>query len=252
MSGIIGWLDRRLYPAHAENWDDVLFRERILRHLHSESVVLDLGAGAGIVAQMNFKGLVARICGVDLDPRVTRNSMLDEGRVANAGRIPYADDVFDVVFADNVVEHLSDPEEVFCEVRRVLKPGGVFLFKTPNRTHYMPLVARLTPLKFHQFVNRLRGRAEVDTFPTLYRSNTVADATAVARAATLSVIQLERIEGRPEYLRIAWPLYLIGWAYERLVNVSEVFAPFRILLVAQLQKPPVGDLKGSTRSSSRQ
>ncbi|MEI2780661.1 MAG: hypothetical protein V9H25_05130 [Candidatus Competibacter sp.] len=44
---------------------------------------------------------------------------------------------------------------VFREVARVLKRGGVFLFKTPNKTHYMPTIARLTPHRFHQFVNRI-------------------------------------------------------------------------------------------------
>ena len=77
MSRLIEFLDRRLYPGQCRNWDDVLFRERILRHLTPESVVLDLGAGAGIVQQMNFKGLGARICGVDIDPRVRVNPMLD-------------------------------------------------------------------------------------------------------------------------------------------------------------------------------
>lgn len=244
MSRIVGWLDRRLYPEHGNNWDDQLFRDRILQHVNAQSIVLDLGAGAGIVSQMNFKGRVARICGVDLDPRVTDNPMLDEGRVADAGGIPYPDAMFDVVFADNVVEHLSEPAEVFREVRRVLKPGGIFLFKTPNKTHYMPLIARMTPHKFHQFVNRLRGRAEVDTFPTRYRSNTVADATAVAKDVSLSVERLERIEGRPEYLRIAWPLYLVGAAYERIVNSAEFLAPLRILLVAQLRKPATEESDG--------
>ena len=125
-------------------------------------------ARAGIVQQTNFRGLAARVCGVDLDPRVVDNPMLDEGKIADAGGIPYPDAAFDVVFADNVLEHLPDPLAVFREIARVLKPGGVFLFKTPNKTHYMPTIARLTPHRFHQFVNRLRGRAEIDTFPTRY------------------------------------------------------------------------------------
>jgi len=48
----------------------------------------------------------------------------------------------------------------------VLRSGGVFLFKTSNKTHYMPTIVRLTPYCFHQFVNRIRGRAEADTFLT--------------------------------------------------------------------------------------
>lgn len=236
MTTMVEKLDRRFYPSHARNWDDHLFRDRILKYLSLDKTVLDLGAGAGIVDAMNFKGLALKVCGVDLDPRVETNPMLDEGRVADAGGIPYPDQAFDVVFADNVVEHLADPLGVFRDVHRVLKPGGVFLFKTPNKTHYMPTIARLTPHRFHQFINRLRGRAEVDTFPTLYRANTAADVGRIGLEAGFRVASVDRIEGRPEYLRMTWPTYLLGTVYERTVNVSERLAMFRILLIAELVK----------------
>lgn len=237
MSRLIEQIDRKFYPGFDRNWDDQLFRDRILVHLGPSSVVLDLGAGAGIVKQMNFKGYAARVCGVDLDPRVTSNPMLDEGRVSNASGIPYEDESFDVVFSNNVMEHLSDPLAVFCEVYRVLKPGGVFLFKTPNKHHYMPLIARITPHRFHQFVNRLRGRAEVDTFPTHYRANAPKAVRALASSSGFNVEDIERVEGRPEYLRLAWPAYIVGLLYERTVNATDLLAPLRILLIAQLRKP---------------
>lgn len=237
MTSIVDRIDRRFYPGFQKNWDDWLFRGRILARMAPSAVVLDLGAGAGIVSQMDFRGRAAKICGVDLDPRVATNPLLDEGRVSDAGRIPYDDDSFDLVFSDNVVEHLSEPLEVFREVHRILKPGGVFLFKTPNKNHYMPLIARVTPHGFHQFVNRLRGRAEVDTFPTCYRANSLGMVRRLANSAGLEVEQIERIEGRPEYLRITWVSYLLGLAYERMVNAFEFLAPFRILLIATLRKP---------------
>jgi SAM-dependent methyltransferase len=157
MTSITAWVDRTFYPGVERRWDDRLFRDRILSRLRPEHTVLDLGAGAGIVPEMNFKGRVARMCGVDLDPRVAENPLLDEGKIADAGRIPYPDHTFDVVFADNVMEHLEDPRGVFSEISRVLRPGGLLLFKTPNAMHYMPLIARATPHGFHRFVNRLRG-----------------------------------------------------------------------------------------------
>src|SRR5262249_37754350 len=160
----------------------------------------DLGAGAGIVPQMNFRGLAAHVCGVDLDPRVVTNPALDEGRIANVEQLPYGNDRFDIVFSDNVLEHLTEPARVLGEVARVLRPGGVFVFKTPNKWHYMPTIARLTPHRFHQWFNRLRGRAQTDTFPTRYRANSERDIQRLAASAGLLVERVELIEGRPEYL----------------------------------------------------
>jgi len=243
VASLVERLDQTLYPTYTRNWDDQLFRERILQHLTPTAVVLDLGAGAGIVQQMNFRGLAARVCGVDLDPRVVDNPLLDEGKIADAGVIPYPDSTFDLVFADNVLEHLPDPLTVFREIARVLRPNGIFLFKTPNKWHYMPTIARLTPHRFHQFVNRIRGRAESDTFPTRYRANTAAVVRRLAAASGLTVERLDRIEGRPEYLRMTLPTYLLGAAYERLVNSWEGFALFRILLVGTMksQRPKAGN-----------
>jgi SAM-dependent methyltransferase len=234
---LTGWIDRNCYPNIQSNWDDEIFRDRILARIGRDSVVLDLGAGAGIVEQMNFRGLAHRVCGVDLDARVVNNPLLDEARVADAGGIPYEAGVFDVVFSDNVLEHLDAPRQVFGEIARVLKPGGLFLFKTPNRWHYVSTIARLTPHTFHQFVNKLRGRVEIDTFPTLYRANTKRDVTLLATKAGLVVANLERIEGRPEYLRMSGLTYLLGTAYERLVNATGLLAPFRVLLLGELCKP---------------
>jgi len=236
MSTLIEKIDRHLYPGSMRNWDDQLFRERILRHVDSSKVVLDLGAGAGIVEAMNFRGIAGRVCGVDLDPRVETNPMLDEGRVSDAAGIPYPDQTFDVVFADNVMEHLDDPISVYREVYRVLKPGGLFLFKTPNKTHYMPIIARLTPHRFHQVINQIRGRSEMDTFPTHYRSNSITDVQKLGNETGFVVDAIERIEGRPEYLRITWPTYLLGALYERLVNSTEWLAKYRILLVVAMCK----------------
>ena len=100
----------------------------------------------------------------------------------------------------------------------------------------MPTIARLTPHRFHQFVNRIRGRAEADTFPTRYRANTYSAVQRLAAASGLTVERLDRIEGRPEYLRMTWPTYLLGAAYERLVNSWEGLAMFRVLLVGELRK----------------
>jgi SAM-dependent methyltransferase len=230
-------MDAKLYPSFQSKWDDELFRNVILENLRPTHHLLDIGAGAGRVSQMDFRGHAARICGVDPDERVVANPHLDEGRVGYGERLPYPDDTFDIVIADNVVEHFVDPVAVFGEVRRVLKPAGVFLFKTPNKWHYVAGMSRMTPHWFHQSYNRFRGRAAEDTFPTQYRANSRADIARTAAKAGLTVERIAFVEGRPEYLRPFALAYLAGWAYEKLVNSLPALGPIRVVLIATLRKP---------------
>jgi ubiquinone/menaquinone biosynthesis C-methylase UbiE len=182
---------------------------------------------------------VERVCGIDPDERVVDNPYLDEGKVSMAEKIPYPAESFDLVFSDNVLEHLDYPQEVFAEIQRVLKPGGILLVKTPNKRHYMPLISRLTPHWFHRAFNRARGRREPeDTFPTRYRANSVMAFKALAKGSNLELEKVRLVEGRPEYLRFSSVTYIIGWWYERLVNRFDALAGFRILLIGKFRKPP--------------
>jgi SAM-dependent methyltransferase len=65
--------------------------------------------------------------------------------VGRAEEIPYPNGTFDLVFSNNVPEHLPDPVQAFCEVARVLKPGGPLSFQDTNRFHYVAVIARSTP-----------------------------------------------------------------------------------------------------------
>ncbi len=237
MSRLTRWMDRRFYPKHMDNWDDELFRAEILRHLKPDFQVLDLGAGAGNVTQMNFRGECARVVGVDPSEQVFANPHLDEAQMGLGNAIPCSDASFDLVFSDNVLEHLENSVDTFREVYRVLRPGGVLLVKTPNFWHYMPLIASITPLRFHEFYNAFRGRSAEHTFPTLYRCTTPARIRECARQSGLEVLSHSLTEGRPHYLRVSGLTYWFGLLYERLVNASEQLARFRILLIATMRKP---------------
>jgi SAM-dependent methyltransferase len=233
---VTSWLDHNIYPSFADHWDDWAMRQKILNYLRADAVVLDLGAGAGIVPQMDFSGLAGRLCGIDPDAIVFDNPHLDERKLGSGESIPFEDKIFDLVFANNVLEHLAEPGTVFREVQRVLKPGGVFVIKTPNRLHYVATFARLTPLRFHKWVNRLRGRSQSDTYPTRYGANSCAALRRLATTAGFKVVEMNLIEGRPEYLRLFWPAYLLGVLYERLVNSISFLSRFCVVIVAVFEK----------------
>jgi len=234
---LVDWLDRTLYSQYSNNWDDESLRALILQRLRPSMSVLEIGAGAGRIKQMDFRGICTGVVGIDPDLRVMQNPFLRTAVPGFADKLPFADNSFDLVFADNVLEHLDNPAAAFREIARVLREGGSFLAKTPNKIHYMTLIARATPTSFHRLVNRLRGRANVDTFPTRYLINSRRDVRLLALRCGLGVERIQLIEGRPEYLRFSAITYLFGWLYERVVNSSSLLAPFRIVLLIELKKP---------------
>jgi SAM-dependent methyltransferase len=97
--------------------------------LPREGRVLDLGCGVG----HSFGELAPReTVGVDLDPAALAGQPR-ETHVADMRDLPFADGSFASVLSVQSIEHVPDPQRVFAEVRRVLRPGGVAVFVTPNR-----------------------------------------------------------------------------------------------------------------------
>ncbi len=239
MSIATRWLDSKLYPGVTGNWGDDGFRGYILNRLQTNDSILDLGAGVGIVQAMNFRGMAKRIAGVDPAPAIQENQFLDEFKILPlpSGEIPYAANSFELVFSNNVLEHAQDPIRFFSEVHRVLKPNGCFLAKTPNKRHYVAMIARLTPHQFHEYINKKRGRRGEDTFPTVYKCNSPEEVARYAADAGFEVVDIQMWEGRPEYLRLWAFSYVLGYLYEILVNKLSFLSRYRCVMVFTLRKP---------------
>ena len=90
MRSIEKFLDKQLYPDCQKRWDDTLFREQILNCICPRHVVLDVGAGAGIIPQMNFKGRVAESAELTLiqASSITQCSMRDASAMLPRSRTP--------------------------------------------------------------------------------------------------------------------------------------------------------------------
>jgi SAM-dependent methyltransferase len=97
--------------------------------------VLDLGSGAGtdslIAAQM--VGAEGSVTGIDMTPEMLAKARGAAAAMgvenvefveAEAERLPFADESFDVVISNGVIDLIPDKDAVFSELFRVLAPGG--------------------------------------------------------------------------------------------------------------------------------
>lgn len=103
--------------------------------------VLDVGCGGGFTTEFLAKR-GARVAGVDRAVRiveVAREHAREQGltidyRQGVAESLPFTNETFDVVTCVDVLEHVADLKRTIDEISRVLKPDGLFLFDTINRT----------------------------------------------------------------------------------------------------------------------
>jgi ubiquinone/menaquinone biosynthesis C-methylase UbiE len=98
---------------------------------------MELGCGTGFfLLNLMQGGVIKKGSVTDLSPGMVRVALrnatqlgLDvDGRVADAERIPYEDNSFDLVVGHAVLHHIPDLPAAFTEILRVLKPGGRFVF----------------------------------------------------------------------------------------------------------------------------
>lgn len=99
---------------------------------------LDLSCGEGeLMSLMHAAGAKVRGTHYREDDYIIANrarltGMEIDGGVDLQARLPYEDASFDCVTMSEVLEHLPNHFQVVQEVARVLKPGGWFVFTTPN------------------------------------------------------------------------------------------------------------------------
>jgi SAM-dependent methyltransferase len=235
-------LRRRFYPDVAERDPVARFVRRLEQWVRPGDIVLDIGAGTGQLNAYDIKRSVRQLVGVDLDPRVGANALLDSGVRGDMFALPFRNGSFDVVFSIYVLEHVGQPAALVADMYRVLRPGGICLALTPNLFHYVTLASRLSPTGFHRWINEKRGRPAADTFPTCYRLNSRGTVKRQFETAGFETVAIDAIEVQPNYLTMTALTYAMGIAYERAVNATERLSAFRVNLITVFRKPgPAGD-----------
>jgi 2-polyprenyl-6-hydroxyphenyl methylase/3-demethylubiquinone-9 3-methyltransferase len=154
------WWDTEgpFWPLHRLNAFRVDYiRERIPRALGLDSGadrplaglrVLDIGCGGGILSE-SVALLGARVLGVDVTDKNLRVARMHAGqgglpieyRLASAADLAATGETFDLVLNMEVVEHVEGFPRFLADCGRLVRPGGVMLVATINRTWAAALIA---------------------------------------------------------------------------------------------------------------
>lgn len=224
------------------NWKDgtTEYHELLKKHIHASHRILELGSGPSNRTTRLLKELGQQVIGLDIDQRVLNNDYLDEKFVYDGKEFPTAlkETKFDIITCDYVMEHVEFPKIMLKEISNCLEENGLFIFRTPNRYHYVSLISALTPQWFHLLVaNHVRKTPpdQVDPYPTYYRFNSQSRVKKILRLNYIRVESISFVEKEPSYLKFNVILFFLGIAFERLVNSSNFFNQLRanIFVVAK-------------------
>jgi len=121
------WEDTKRKDYQADLWYYLNCNEICLEMLGDSckgKKVLSVGGGFW-VEKVFLEAIKAQIIRTDI--------IEDEGVLpADAADLPFEDKSFDVVICRELIEHVSDEQKVYSEIKRVLKPEGYLLITTPN------------------------------------------------------------------------------------------------------------------------
>jgi len=126
--------------------------EHMHRYMHAARVVrgksvLDIASGEGYGSAILARS-AARVIGVDISAEAVAHAAQFykadnlEYFVGSCAEIPLGDSSVDVVVSFETLEHHDQHEEMFLEIRRILKPGGVLIISSPDKDNYTIKPAR--------------------------------------------------------------------------------------------------------------
>ena len=123
---IMNFLNKKLYKAIVENL-----------HIRTTDTILDIGFGNGyLIRRLSNKNL-QKIYGIEISPDMLKvatkksRKKIEQGKVelllADVQNLPFENDLIDKIYTINTVYFWRDINRGFAEIKRVLKPNGVFL-----------------------------------------------------------------------------------------------------------------------------
>ena len=135
-------------------------------------LILEAGCGSGSHIQIPGD---AHVTGIDISPaELDKNTIVSVKIVGDIQTYRLPQNSFDMIVCWDVLEHLKNPKAALESFFDAIKPGGVMVLAFPNVYSVKGIVAKFTPLWFHEFVYRRIygqkfGQPGLENFPTFLK-----------------------------------------------------------------------------------
>lgn len=219
-----------------------IFEREVGRYLQPQYTLLDAGCGRTAPVLSKFKGRAARLIGVDMVDFATDIEGIELLK-QDLGKTSLKSHSVDLVMSRSVMEHVADPATVYTELHRVLKPGGHFIFLTPNLFDYASIIAKLVPNRLHPWiVSVTEGRAEQDVFPVAYLTNTRRAVVKWGKQTGFELVSFRHLGQYPSYFMFNGFLFLLATGYEKLISRVRALNCLQGWIFVILRKPASSQL----------
>jgi SAM-dependent methyltransferase len=136
--------------------------------LDGKNDFLEVGCGNGVVSRYLAGSYQASVVGIDVDKEQVELARKEAGNIANiclleadATSLPFGDGSFDLVLSFGVLHHIENWQGALKEIKRVLRPGGYFIYAD---LIYPGWIARMDRLSVHGFGLVTVRLDDVDSF----------------------------------------------------------------------------------------
>jgi len=241
---IIGGIKTHFSQEHLTKLDQE-YSIRITDVLHKissdgKSRILDAGCGKRSILSF-FSGIEDFfIVGCDIIRDIKYSSFnYDELALASIENLPFKENSFNLVIATFVIEHLANPYNAFTEIFYTMKPGGFFVFITPNLLNYTIQIANIT--KKTSFIHKslrymVLGKTRYyDNPPVYYKCNLSYKLEKALTDTGFHKIELGYVGNASFYFKHIPVLYAISQIGDRITD--RIGRNLKAVLLGVFQKP---------------
>lgn len=208
--GFLNLLRTVINPWRLPYFQRVLSQQRVDP---TTSHALDVGCGGGLLAE-EFAAMGFSVTGIDpsreslsvAGAHALQNGLHIDYRFGYGAALPFENESFEIVYCCDVLEHIRNWDAVIAEIARVLKPNGLFLYDTINRTLFSKVVivklmqewrlTRLTPPNLHVWQMFIKPKELVESLERNGLRNLDLSGLKLATPVTLLLALVQYRRGR--------------------------------------------------------